>query len=223
VGGKITPPRKTKDVKPIYPAEALSKKIGGIVIMEATIGEDGKVMNVRVTRSEPGLDEAAMQAVRGWEFTPTLVDGVPTPLLMSVTVNFAMSGQLQGSVRQSSPGAMELQAMRQGGGIAPAPARTMGALPGYPAKEKKGAIGVVRLRVTIDEKGRVREVRPFSDLREGTSGGLGKPFVDAATKAVKKWQYEPPPRSPVIYDVQLRFVPGQPTQDVAPWRGAIPR
>ena len=39
-------------------------------------------------KSIPLLDEAALDAVKQWEFVPTLLNGVPVPLMMTVTVNF---------------------------------------------------------------------------------------------------------------------------------------
>jgi hypothetical protein len=53
------------------------------------------VTDARVIRSIPELDQAAVDAVRQWEFTPTLLNGVPTPVLMTVTVNFTLDGQAQ--------------------------------------------------------------------------------------------------------------------------------
>jgi TonB family protein len=90
VGGNIPPPAKLRDVKPIYPPEAQSAGIQGIIILEVTIGADGRVSDARVLRSIPPLDEAALGAVRGWEFTPTLLNGVPVPVIMTVTVNFTL-------------------------------------------------------------------------------------------------------------------------------------
>jgi protein TonB len=90
VGGNVAAPRKIKDVKPVYPALAESARVQGIVILEATIGADGRVTDARVIRSIPLLDLAAIDAVRQWEFTPTLLNGVPIPIIMSVTVNFTL-------------------------------------------------------------------------------------------------------------------------------------
>jgi protein TonB len=61
-----------------------------MVIIEATIGGDGKVIDAKVLRSVPMLDEAALDAVRQWEFTPTLLNGAPVPIVMTVTVNFKL-------------------------------------------------------------------------------------------------------------------------------------
>jgi protein TonB len=60
------------------------------VIIEATIGPTGTVQDARILRSIPLLDAAALEAVRQWEYTPTLLNGVPVPVLMTITVNFTL-------------------------------------------------------------------------------------------------------------------------------------
>ena len=62
----------------------------GIVILEAVIGPNGNVTEVKVLRSVPLLDEAAITAVKQWQYTPTLLNGVPVPVIMTVTVNFTL-------------------------------------------------------------------------------------------------------------------------------------
>jgi TonB family protein len=88
IGGKIHAPKKIKDVEPVYPAIAQSARVAGPVTIEATIGPDGKVVDAKVVRSIPMLDQAALDAVRQWEYTPTLLNGVPVPVLVTVTINF---------------------------------------------------------------------------------------------------------------------------------------
>ena len=83
-------PTKTKDVKPVYPPIAQSARVQGVVIIEATIGPDGRVKDAKVLRSIPLLDQAALDAVKQWQFTPTLLNGVPVPVIMTVTVNFTL-------------------------------------------------------------------------------------------------------------------------------------
>jgi periplasmic protein TonB len=90
VGGNIRPPVRTKYVMPEYPALARSTKVEGVVIIEALIGVDGRVEQARVLRSKPFLDEAALAAVREWEYTPTLLNGRPTRVIMTVTVNYTL-------------------------------------------------------------------------------------------------------------------------------------
>ena len=91
VGGDIKEPMKIRDVKPVYPAEAQGAKVQGIVIIEAVIDQEGSVRATKVLRSVPMLDDAAVNAVRQWQFTPTLVNGVPVDVVMTVTVNFTLN------------------------------------------------------------------------------------------------------------------------------------
>src|SRR5262249_25782270 len=90
VGGNVPPPTKVRDVPPVYPAMAQSARVQGVVIMEALIDEQGNVADARVIRSVPLLDQAALDAVRQWQFTPTLLNGTATPVLMTLTVNFTL-------------------------------------------------------------------------------------------------------------------------------------
>jgi TonB family protein len=90
VGGSVKTPGKTKDVRPVYPAEAKDARVQGQVIIEATIAPDGTVQNARVLRSIPMLDAAALDAVRQWQFTPTTIDGQRVPVIMTVTVGFSL-------------------------------------------------------------------------------------------------------------------------------------
>jgi protein TonB len=88
VGGQIRPPIKIKDVTPVYPAIAQSARVQGDVVIEATIDEEGKVADARVVKSVPLLDQAALDAVRQWQYQPSLLNGVPTAVVTTVTVRF---------------------------------------------------------------------------------------------------------------------------------------
>jgi periplasmic protein TonB len=61
------------------------------VVLECTVSPMGKVTAVTVVRGIPLLNEAAMAAVKQWIYTPTLRDGVPVPIIMTVTVRFGLS------------------------------------------------------------------------------------------------------------------------------------
>jgi protein TonB len=89
-GGNIPPPQRIRHVPPAYPPDALAARIQGVVIVEVTIGTDGSVSDARILRSIPLLDAAALDAVRQWKFTPTLLNGQPVPVIMTTTVNFAL-------------------------------------------------------------------------------------------------------------------------------------
>lgn len=90
VGSDIRPPHKVSGVSPRYPTIAQASRVQGVVILEAVIGEDGTVQHVRVLRSQPLLQDAAVEAVRQWRFTPTLLNGQPVPVVMTVTVAFTL-------------------------------------------------------------------------------------------------------------------------------------
>jgi TonB family protein len=91
VGGNIPQPRQIRRVNPVYPADAQRQRISGVVILEIVIDTTGRISNATVLRSVPGLDQAAIEAVRQWEYEPTQVAGKPVPVIMTVTVNFAMA------------------------------------------------------------------------------------------------------------------------------------
>jgi protein TonB len=84
----MTPPQRIKNVNPVYPPQAQMDRVQGVVILTVTIGTDGRVTDVQVVRSIPELDAAAIAAVKQWEYTPTLQNGVPVAVIMTVTVNF---------------------------------------------------------------------------------------------------------------------------------------
>ena len=90
VGGNVKAPVRTRMVNPVYPPIAQSARVQGVVIMEAVVGTDGRVSDARVLRSIPLLDQAAVDAIRQWEYTPTLLNGAPVPVIMTVTVQFTL-------------------------------------------------------------------------------------------------------------------------------------
>jgi protein TonB len=90
VGGDIREPKKIVDAAPLYPPLALAAGVEGVVILEATLDEHGNVDRLKVLRSVTLLDEAALQAVRRWRYTPTLLNGRPVPVLMTITVRFSL-------------------------------------------------------------------------------------------------------------------------------------
>ena len=92
VGGAIREPRRLTAVPPVYPELAMMARLQGTVVVEATVNERGRVVNVNVLQGPPMLTDAALEAVKKWVYTPTLVSGVPTPIIMTVTVHFRLNG-----------------------------------------------------------------------------------------------------------------------------------
>lgn len=89
-GGEVRAPQKIHDVAPVYPAIAQAARVQGVVIIQATIGVDGQVVDATVLRSVPLLDQAALEAVRQWRYTATRLNGQPVAVVMTVTVNFQL-------------------------------------------------------------------------------------------------------------------------------------
>lgn len=92
-GGRIIPPHKVDDVRVIYPASLSGTGRGGRVVLEATIGTDGTIREVRTIEADsPEFEAAASEAVRQWRFTQTLLNCVPIEVQMTVTTRFDPQG-----------------------------------------------------------------------------------------------------------------------------------
>jgi Ca-activated chloride channel family protein len=103
VGGKLKAPKRIRHVEPVYPEAARSARVQGVVILEIEIDVTGKVKSARVLRSNPLLDAAAIEAVRQWTYTPTVLNGKLVPVLMTVTVNFRLPEPSQEDKQSSTP------------------------------------------------------------------------------------------------------------------------
>ncbi len=88
--GEVRPPRLVRRVEPDYPVLAREARVQGTVILEATTDVYGRVTGVRVLRSIPLLDEAAIAAVRQWVYEPLMINGRPRPVTFTVTVRFVL-------------------------------------------------------------------------------------------------------------------------------------
>jgi protein TonB len=84
------PPRKIVDARPVYPDIARQARREGTVVMEAVLDTAGRVTQLRVIQSVPLLDQAALDAVRQWRYTPTTLGGHPVSVLMTITVRFTL-------------------------------------------------------------------------------------------------------------------------------------
>ena len=92
VGGNIKPPTKLLDVKPVYPPAMQQAGLEGVVPLEAVIDRTGGVTSARVLSSQvhPDFADAALAAVRQWRFSPTLLNGTPVEVRVSVEISFAL-------------------------------------------------------------------------------------------------------------------------------------
>jgi len=128
VGGNVRPPEKIKHVNPVYPSIAQAARVEGVVILELTVGEDGTVRNAVVLRSIPLLDQAALDAVRQWEFTPTYLNGVPQSIIYTVTVSFQLARAASASA-PSAPGRQTLYTESGTQAVFDIPLERIGSLP----------------------------------------------------------------------------------------------
>ncbi len=90
IGGQIAPPRKIRNVDPVYPDLAKASRVSAILILEAEVDTRGSVKAVKVLRGHPLFDEAAIEAVQQWRYQPLLLNGEPTGFIRTVTLNFSL-------------------------------------------------------------------------------------------------------------------------------------
>ena len=90
VGGGVTTPELVHRVEPAYPPDAVADRIEGTVVVEATVDEQGHVEAVRVLRSIGPLDQAAIDAVMRWRYSPLRVNDQPARFILTVNVTFRL-------------------------------------------------------------------------------------------------------------------------------------
>jgi periplasmic protein TonB len=84
-------PKLLQEVKPSYTADAVRRRVQGVVEVQALILSDGSVGAIEVTRTlDPELDQSAVAAVWQWKFVPAMQDGVPVPVLVPIEVSFTL-------------------------------------------------------------------------------------------------------------------------------------
>jgi protein TonB len=89
-GGHVVLPVKTKNVDPAYPRVARKARIGGVVVLEAVITAEGRVADVRVANSAPLLDDAAVAAIRKWQYESAQLNQLPVAMPVTINVAFSM-------------------------------------------------------------------------------------------------------------------------------------
>ncbi len=88
VGGMVRVPKLLHRVTPAYPELAVAARTSATLILEATVGTDGRVQEVKVLRGQPLFDRPVLEAVRQWRYQPLLLNGVPMPFIVTVTLSF---------------------------------------------------------------------------------------------------------------------------------------
>jgi len=91
IGGNVLAANLISKVDPVYPALAKQAKIQGVVVLETEISQEGKVENLRVMTGHPLLIQAAIEAVKQWEYRPVMLNGEAVGVVSTVTLNFALA------------------------------------------------------------------------------------------------------------------------------------
>jgi protein TonB len=91
VGGNVQAANLINQIRPIYPPLAKQARISGVVELSAIIGKDGRVQDLKVIKGHPLLVQAALDAVKGWVYRPTLLNGEPVEVSTTIDVNFTLS------------------------------------------------------------------------------------------------------------------------------------
>lgn len=206
---RITGARKPKIVKkvnPVYPEDAVKKRIEGVVILEAVIDKNGKVKDTRVISSpDPVLTTAAEEAVRQWMYEPYVVSGGSQEVLFTVTMTFSL--KKEPGVKKDDDNALTRLENSQ------KPKLVKKVNPVYPEVAVLEKVeGVVVLEVTIDEQGKVKAARIVS---------YSPPILNqAALDAVRQWRYEPFVKDgkakPVTFTVTVTFSLDQERREAIP-------
>jgi len=89
VGGSVREPKPIKMVPPVYPVLASRARVSGTVVLEATLTAQGTVSEIRVISGHPLLIQAAIDCVKQWQYEPTLLNGVPVPVILTARVTFS--------------------------------------------------------------------------------------------------------------------------------------
>jgi TonB family protein len=229
---RVKPPRLVTDVQPVYPEAARKARVEGVVITEATTDTYGRVVSVKVLRSIPLLDQAAVDAVRQWVYEPMVINGKPRPVVFTVTMRFRLDDEKKPQVSVSGGGAAGgVEGGVEGGVVGGVEGGVLGGVEaGKALKEFEG--DAVRAIGDVKPPRLVRHVDPIypAEARKAGVEGIvileaktderGRvadtkvlrsiPVLDrAAVDAVKQWEYEPmiidgKPHK-VVFTVTVRF------------------
>jgi TonB family protein len=194
-GDGVTAPKVLKEVKAEYPPEAMKAGVAGIVRMECVVQADGTPNDIRVVVPlEPTVDAAAIQALKGWKFTPGQKDGQAVPVLVQVEMSFTTAA-VRGP-RLDSPGVF-----RSGPGIT-SPKLVHETKPSYTATARNAGVqGNVLLDCVILTDGSVGDVR--------VSKHLDNDLDAEAIRTVRQWKFTPGEKEgqavPVQVSIELTF------------------
>ena len=192
-GGDVVAPKLVKEVKPVYPRDAMSSRVNGGVKLECVVQADGTVTDVRVVEPLfPSIDDEAVRVVKQWTFSPGTKLGKPVPVMVEVEMTFTM---------QSGPRLDSADVFKPGPTIT-APKKLEGSNASYTPKALHAGIqGTVLVECVVLDNGRVGDMRVSKSL---------DPELDAeAMRALRQWRFTPGERGgrpvPVQVSIEMDF------------------
>ncbi|MGB8523381.1 MAG: energy transducer TonB [Candidatus Acidiferrales bacterium] len=194
VPGNVASAMLIHQVTPVYPAAAKEQHIEGTLLLHAIIGKDGTLQNLTYVSGPPILMSSAMEAVKQWQYKPTLLNGEPVEVDTTISVVYALGGKTLKDVMESAPppspgdtsqpdaSASTLGHTHIGATVAAAQLIHQVA-PVYPPIAKTAHIsGTVVLHVIIAQDGTIKDLQYVS----------GPPLLmKSAMDAVREWVYRP--------------------------------
>ncbi len=214
-----TPPMLIYKVDPEFSAEARQQKIGGVVLVGATVNLQGVADNVRVVRGiGHGLDEKAVEAVKQYRFKPATENGVPVPKDINIEVDFKIMDSPDAKAvavmppsapvapvaapAESAPAEYNGEPVRKVGGGVTAPKVIQTSEPEYSKEAKKAKFkGIVLVNLIVDANGLPQNVH----VVRGVGMGLDQKAIDA----VKQYKFKPAMQDgkpvPVELNVEVNF------------------
>jgi TonB family protein len=184
VSGGVMAGQLVSRVDPVYPPDAKSARISGAVVLDAVIGKEGTIENLRVVSGPEELQKSAIDAVRQWVYKPYLLNGEPTEVETTITVNYSFEDRSEGGAGES---------LIPGVHILPRPPVVADGVmagqlvsrpnPIYPKEAKEERIqGAVVLRAIISKEGRIENLSVLSGPEK---------LRHSAIDAVRQWVYKP--------------------------------
>lgn len=188
-------------VNPIYPPDAKSAGIQGTVVLAAIISKEGSVAQLRVVSGPQELQQSALDAVKQWTYRPYLLNGQPTEVQTTITVNYSLespsASQAQGSAQQYNGTTLR----KIGNGVSP-PVAIYQVEPQFSEEARKAKfMGMVLVNLIVDESGSPQNVHVLR--------GVGMGLDEKAVEAIKQYKFKPAMENgnpvPVSLNVEVNF------------------
>jgi TonB family protein len=179
--GGMAPPTVLKSTLALYTDDARTHGIEGTVTIEAFMGEDGRIIRMRVLKGLGfGLDENALASVQEWTFSPATQTGTPVSVVAQIDVPFSL---------------VSANALRMEPGMIP-PSPQYRVEPNYTDAARLARLsGKIVMQVVVKKDGTVEVIRIVQ--------GLGLGLTDSAVDAMKQWKFSPGNKDGQAVDVAL--------------------